>query len=113
MATPAWAASRSWVIPALSRSWRSPAYRLSARHTSGSGIFDMIFATDHPAGEKIMTDLYTAALRRQPALRRKAQLQRRQEREEADGVHGMFDMAELAPTPAREVTWLRVQHQHV
>lgn len=26
-------------------------------NTSGSGMFDMIFATDHRAGEKIMTDL--------------------------------------------------------
>jgi hypothetical protein len=82
-------------------------------NTGGSGIFDMIFATDHWAGEKIMTDLYSAAMDRQPALRRKAQLQRRQDREEADGVYGMFDLAELAPAPAREVTGFRVQHHHV
>jgi hypothetical protein len=82
-------------------------------NTSGSGIFDMIFATDHWAGEKIMTDLYSAAADRQPALRLKAQLQRRQEREEAEGVHGLFDMAELAPSPARPASAFRVQHQHV
>jgi hypothetical protein len=61
-------------------------------NTSGNGIFDMIFATDHWAGEKIMTGLYSAVLRRRPALRQKAQLQRRQDREEARGVHGLFDL---------------------
>lgn len=34
---------------------------------------------------------------RQPSLRLKAQLERGQEREEADGIYGMFDLAELAP----------------
>jgi three-Cys-motif partner protein len=66
-------------------------------NTSGSEIFDMIFATDHWAGEKIMKDVYSAAERRQPALRRKAQLQRRQAREEREGRYGMFDLDELAP----------------
>jgi hypothetical protein len=66
-------------------------------NTSGTGIFDMIFATDHPAGAKIMSHLYTAATRRQPVLRRKAQLQRRQDREEKEGVHGMFDLDQLTP----------------
>ena len=38
-----------------------------------------------------------AAERRQPALRRKAQLQRRQAREEREGRYGMFDLDELVP----------------
>jgi three-Cys-motif partner protein len=66
-------------------------------NTSGTGIFDMIFATDHPAGARIMTHLYTTAMQRQPTLRRKAQLQRRQEREEKEGIHGLFDLDELTP----------------
>jgi three-Cys-motif partner protein len=66
-------------------------------NTSGTGIFDMIFATDHPAGARIMNHLYATAMRRQPALRRKAQLQRRQDREEKEGVQGMFDLDQLAP----------------
>ncbi len=81
-------------------------------NTSGTGIFDMIFATDHWAGEKIMTDLYSAAMRRQPALRHKAQLQRRQEREETGGIRGLFDLDELA-TPAPETTRYRIRHQHI
>jgi len=57
----------------------------------------MIFATDHWAGEKIMKDVYSAAAHRQPALRRIAQLQRRQAREESQGRYGMFDLDALAP----------------
>ena len=49
------------------------------------------------AGEKIMKDVYSAAERRQPGLRRKAQLQRLQAREERHGRYGMFDLDELAP----------------
>jgi three-Cys-motif partner protein len=81
-------------------------------NTSGSGIFDMIFATDHWAGEKIMTDLYSAAMRRQPALRQKAQLERRQDREEKLGVHGLFDLDELVtqPPPAAHV---HIRHENV
>jgi hypothetical protein len=66
-------------------------------NTSGSEIFDMIFATDHWVGEKIMKDVYSAAERRQPALRRRAQLQRRQDKEEREGQYGLFDLDELAP----------------
>jgi hypothetical protein len=44
-----------------------------------------------------MSDVYQAALRRQPELRRRAQLQRREDRLEKAGIHGMFDLADLAP----------------
>jgi len=67
-------------------------------NTRGSEIFDMIFATDHWAGEKIMKDVYSAAERRQPALRRRAQLQRSQDKEEREGRYGLFDLDELAPS---------------
>lgn len=44
-------------------------------NTGGSDVFDMIFATDHRAGLKIMTGLYNAARRRQSVLSKQAQLQ--------------------------------------
>lgn len=81
-------------------------------NTTGRGIFDMIFATDHWAGEKIMADLYSTAARRQPALRQKAQLQRRQTREEKRGIHGMFDLDELAPQLSADSVF-HIQHEHV
>jgi three-Cys-motif partner protein len=81
-------------------------------NTTGRGIFDMIFATDHWAGEKIMTDLYSRAMRRQPALRQKAQLQRRQAREEKRGIHGMFDLDELAPQLSADSVF-HIKHEHM
>lgn len=81
-------------------------------NTSGTGIFDMIFATDHWAGEKIMTDLYSTAMRRQPALRHNAQLQRRQDREEAQGVHGLFDLAEVGRQKP-DATGFHIRHQQL
>ena len=81
-------------------------------NTNGHGIFDMIFATDHWAGEKIMTDLYSAAMRRQPGLRQIAQLQRRQTREESRGVHGLFDADQLTPQEPPEAQ-VHIQHEHV
>jgi len=65
-------------------------------NTGGSEIFNMIFATDHEAGEKIMSDLYNSARRLQPELRRRAQLQRKQEREEEKGTFGLFDLVDVA-----------------
>ena len=68
-------------------------------NTSGTEIFNMIFATDHKAGKKIMTDLYSSAARRQPELRRRAQLQRQQERLDKEGLVGLFDLVDVAPAP--------------
>lgn len=45
---------------------------LELRNTRGATIYHMIFATDHPAGERIMSDLYTKAARDEPAMRREA-----------------------------------------
>lgn len=81
-------------------------------NTGGSEIFNMIFATDHWAGEKIMTDLYTAAERRQPDLRRRAQLNRRQTQLEKEGKYGLFDMVEAAPI-ASNGTGFDVKHEPV
>ncbi len=82
-------------------------------NTGGSEIFDMIFATDHWAGEKIMTDLYNAAKRRQSELRTKASLNRRQARLENKGIVGLFDMADHAPQIAAPPPGFDVTHQPV
>jgi hypothetical protein len=80
-------------------------------NTGGSEIFDMIFATDHPVGEKIMGNIYSQAMQRQPDLRNRALLQRRQKREEDRGLVGMFNLDEIAPTPVR--SQVRVEYEHV
>jgi three-Cys-motif partner protein len=80
-------------------------------NTGGSEIFDMIFATDHPVGEKIMKDIYSKAMQRQPDLRKRALLQRRQDREEKRGLVGMFDLDEIAPQPGQ--SGVQVEYEHV
>jgi three-Cys-motif partner protein len=82
-------------------------------NTGGSEIFDMIFATDHWAGEKIMTDLYNAAKRRQSELRTKASLKRRQAKLENKGIVGLFDMADHAAQIAAAPPGFDVTHQPV
>jgi three-Cys-motif partner protein len=82
-------------------------------NTGGSEIFDMIFATDHWAGEKIMTDLYKAAKRRQSELRSKARLNRRQAKLEEKGIFGLFDMADHAPQAAPPPSGFEVMHEPV
>ncbi len=80
-------------------------------NTGGSEIFNMIFATDHWAGEKIMTDLYTAAERRQPELQKRAQFEQRQSREEKQGIYGLFDITDVAPSSGQGSYGYEVRHQ--
>lgn len=82
-------------------------------NTSGRRIFDMIFATDHWAGEKIMTDLYSRAMDRTPSLRNKALLQRRQTKLEDVGIHGLFDMADVASPPEPTAPGFQVRSRPV
>lgn len=42
------------------------------KNTAGGTIYHMIFATDNAAGDKIMADIYTAAAKKIPAMRREA-----------------------------------------
>jgi three-Cys-motif partner protein len=80
-------------------------------NTGGSEIFDMIFATDHEVGEKVMGNIYSRAMQRQPNLQHKARLQLRQKREDARGVLGMFDLDELAPSPVQ--SGVQVEYENV
>lgn len=54
----------------------------------GGPLYDMIFATDHPAGTRIMTSIYAKAAGQIPAMRRAA-------RDEARGALSLFDVEEL------------------
>jgi hypothetical protein len=42
--------------------------RVPMRMPSGMPIYDMVFATDHPVGDKIMTHLYRRAAEREPGM---------------------------------------------
>lgn len=72
----------------------------------GHSIYHMIFATDHPAGDRIMTDLYNAAADEFPRMRQEARRRRERQAEQVAGVQSLFEeeleVAEPAPRGRRE-----------
>jgi hypothetical protein len=74
---------------------RKPAFKVTS--TAGTGILNMVFATDHPFGERITGDVYSRAMGPHPARRQKAQLQRRPDREESRGVRGHIRPRPVVP----------------
>jgi three-Cys-motif partner protein len=83
----------------------------SVTNTSGTEIFDMIFATDHDVGDKIMASMNKKAVREQPMRRLRAKLERKQTRQERDGAVGLFDLGETI-AEFSEVDLYHVEHQH-
>jgi three-Cys-motif partner protein len=55
-------------------------------------IYDMVFATDHPVGDKIMTDLYRRAAEREPDMIREAKARARRKRENETGMLPLFEL---------------------
>jgi three-Cys-motif partner protein len=78
---------------------------LTLTNATGSPVYTMVFATDHPAGGGIMHDIYSHAhVHEIPELRGLALAHRAKSREEAVGVQSLFD----SPPPSIEA----VQYQH-
>jgi hypothetical protein len=73
----------------------------------------MIFATDHGAGTKIMTDIYNKAAQEFPAMRRRAgQLRKEKSLQEKTGSKWLFgeeEMAALLPDRDRYVDEYRYE----
>ena len=76
--------------------------RIPMRMPSGMPIYDMLFATDHPVGDKIMTHLYRSAAEREPRMRQDAKAQSmKQARRESSEECALFDL-DPATHPSRE-----------
>jgi three-Cys-motif partner protein len=65
------------------------------RNSTGNEIYNLVFATDHDAGERIMDHIYRRAAEAQPAMVAEAAARRQHQREERAGVPGLF------PPPVR------------
>src|SRR4051812_8551309 len=50
----------------------STTHPLELTNTKAGPLYHMVFATDHPAGTKIMSSLYTRASKEIPAMRQEA-----------------------------------------
>jgi hypothetical protein len=67
------------------------------RNTKGIEIYEMVFATDHDAGEKIMSHIYRTAAAAQPKMRAEALAKLEAERDEKSGI------LSLLPPVAKEI----------
>ncbi|MGL5825053.1 MAG: three-Cys-motif partner protein TcmP [Nocardioides sp.] len=77
--------------------------RIPMRMVTNVEIYDMVFATDHPAGFKIMSHLYEKAAEREPGMRQEA-LDRAKPPLYADDA--LFDLpAEEVPPWSAEKCW--------
>lgn len=86
----------------LGYQWTHP---LEIFNERGHSIYHMIFATDHPAGDRIMTSLYNAAANEFPVMREDARRHRERLAERAAGIQSLFDDAsqvESRPVGPRE-----------
>ena len=68
-------------------------YGFTMKNTGGQDLYDMIFVTDHAAGDRIMRHLYGKAVSEHEAMRRHALVLRRDRRHEERGVTGLFDVS--------------------
>ncbi|WFE46369.1 three-Cys-motif partner protein TcmP [Verrucosispora sp. WMMD1129] len=72
------------------------------KNTRGADIYEMVFATDHDAGEKIMSHIYRMAADAQPRMRAEAVAKVEAEREEKSGVLSLIPpMAKVINTVPR------------
>jgi three-Cys-motif partner protein len=65
--------------------------RIPMRMPSGMPIYDMVFATDHPVGDKIMTSLYRKAAERDPGMRQEAKAKAMTKRDMKSGQDALFE----------------------
>jgi three-Cys-motif partner protein len=73
-------------------------YGFTMRNTGGQEIYDMVFATDHPAGDKIMRHLYGRAMIEHEDMRQHALILRRDERARSKGIDALFGVGEQMVT---------------
>ncbi len=70
-------------------------HTLRLTNTNGTPIYDMVFATDHPVGDKIMSDVYRTAATKFPQMRREVRARKRDEYEAAEGSEGFWSVENL------------------
>lgn len=69
-------------------------------------IYDMLFATDHPLGDKIMTHLYQKAAEREPGMRQEAKAFSRIKKDEKFGRAALFEL-EPSAISVESLSWER------
>jgi len=70
-------------------------HTLRLTNVYGVPLYDMIFATDHAIGDKIMRSVYQKAAERFSEMRQEARARRRDRKEQESGFNPLFTHAEL------------------
>lgn len=86
-------------------------HTLRVHNVGGGPVYDLVFATDHNVGDKIMRHVYTSALTRFPQMQVEAQAYRADRREEEKGTVGLFSHVELAQTGGFERPVAAYKHE--
>lgn len=76
------------------------------RNTRGVDLYDMIFATDHDAGKRIMRHIYSKAVEAQPRMRAEVVAKLEAEKKEKLGIVPLFP-----PIPKATDTAPRYEHE--
>lgn len=71
-------------------------HSLRLTNVGGAPIYDMVFATDHAVGDKIMKSVYLKAADRFPKMRQEARARRQDRRERDAGTGALFTYEDLA-----------------
>ncbi|MFR9752584.1 three-Cys-motif partner protein TcmP [Nocardia sp. 004] len=80
--------------------------RIPMRMENGTTIYDMVFASDHYVGDKIMSHLYAKAAEREPAMQREARRLAKMDREHKAGTEGLFEIpASAEPEVSGAILW--------
>jgi hypothetical protein len=69
-------------------------HQFEMKNTRGAPVYSMVFATDHPAGERIMNHIYGTAAEVRPQMQAEAAAKAQEVKEERLGTPGLF-----APLP--------------
>ncbi|WP_018506108.1 class I SAM-dependent methyltransferase [Parafrankia discariae] len=80
-------------------------HTLRMTNVHGVPVYDMVFATDHEIGNKIMKSVYGKAAKRFPQMRQEARARQRDRQERQTGAVAMFtniDLVQDAPLAAHE-----------
>jgi three-Cys-motif partner protein len=78
-------------------------HSLEIKNTSGVYLYDLIFATDNAVGDRIMSDVYNAALAQNERMRQDA-LERR--RESRTGESRLFDLGDIRSTSDTDLRYV-------
>lgn len=77
-------------------------HRIPMKMENGTEIYDMVFASDHDVGDRVMKSLYNKAASREPQMMTEARLARKRRGEEETGQFDLFgDESWSAGDPSR------------